>query len=166
MHALLIAFMYKQCKNPAMPVHKILLSPGASPPTGVSAVQTGPTSIRVNWTPPTTLGDTTGYIISYTSDSDSDSVTVSDGSTAMEILTGLQNGDTYTISIVATSDTELPSESVMVAMDVGLGKSLNIAMFHEQQQKWKTCSVSTTCPLPKQLCGNGVKYAFVFLLCV
>ena len=71
----------------------------------MTAVQTGPTSIRVTWTPPTPLGDTTGYIISYTNDDDSDSgsVTVSGGSTDMETLTGLQNGDTYTISIVATS---------------------------------------------------------------
>ena len=79
----------------------------------------------MTWTPPIPLGDTTGYIISYTDkdDSDSDSVTVSGGSTDMETLTGLQNGDTYTISIVATSDTGFPSESV-VAIDIGLGKSL------------------------------------------
>ena len=103
-----------------MPVHKMLLSPGASPPSDVMAVQTGPTSITVSWTPPDPLGDITGYIISYTSDS----VTVSGGSTDMETLTGLQNGDTYTISIVATSGTGLSSVSVM-ATDVDLGKSLN-----------------------------------------
>ena len=90
----------------------------------MTAVQTGPTSITVIWTPPTPPDGITGYIISYTSDSDSDSVTVSGGSVAMETLTGLQNGDTYTISIVATSDTGFPSESV-VAMDVVLGKLLN-----------------------------------------
>ena len=132
MHALLIAFMYKQCKNPAMPVHKMLLSPGASPPSGVIAEQTGPTSIRVTWTSPTTPDGITGYIISYTSDSDSGSVTVSDGSTDMETLNGLRNGDTYTISIVATSDTGLPSASVM-ATDVGLGKSLNDSVPYVQQ---------------------------------
>ena len=66
--------------------------------------------------------DATGYRIDYTSSGgDSDSVTVSGGSTDMRTLTGLQNGDTYTISIVATSDSGLPSESVM-AMAVGLGK--------------------------------------------
>ena len=79
----------------------------------------------MTWTPPTPLGDTTGYIISYTNDddSDSDSVTISGGSAAMETLTGLQNGDTYTISIVAISDTTLQSESV-ITMDVGLGEPI------------------------------------------
>ena len=93
---------------------------GASPPSDVTAVQTGPTSIRVTCTPPTPPGDTTGYVISYTSDSDSGNVTVSGGSTDMETLTGLQNGDTYTISIVATSETALPSESVPADTSVGL----------------------------------------------
>ena len=94
----------------------------------MTAVQDGPTSIRVTWTPLTPLGDTTGYIISYTNDDDShsDSVTVSGGSTDMETLTGLQNGDTYTISIVATSDTGLPSESVPADMSVGLRESHHI----------------------------------------
>ena len=86
----------------------------------MTAVQTGPTSIRVTWTPPTTLGDTTGYIIYYTGgSSDSGSVTVSGGSTDMETLTGLQNGDTYTISIVATSD-DFNSNAIEVS-DILLG---------------------------------------------
>ena len=92
---------------------------GTSPPSGVTAVQTGPTSIRVSWSP---SSDATGYRIDYdSSGGDSGSVTVSGGSTDMETLTGLQNGDTYTISIVALSHL-LPSESVL-AMDVGLGRS-------------------------------------------
>ena len=90
----------------------------------MTAVQTGPTSIRVYWTPPTPLGDTTGYIISYKEDdSHSGGVGVVGGSTDMETLTGLQNGDTYTISIVATSDTALPSGSVLADMSVGLRES-------------------------------------------
>ena len=92
-----------------------------SPPNDVTAVQAGPTSIDVSWTPPTPLGDTTGYIIYYTND-DSDSVDIDSGSTDEYTLTGLQNGDTYTISIVATSSSGPPSESVLTA--VGLGKSV------------------------------------------
>ena len=93
---------------------------GASAPTDLTAVQEGPTSIRVSWTPPSPLGDTTGYRIDYTSSNgSSDSVTVSGGSTDNYLLTGLQNGDTYTISIVATSDL-FPSESVTADMTVGL----------------------------------------------
>ena len=69
----------------------------------MTAVQTGPTSIRVTWTPPTPLGDTTGYRISYTGGS-SGSMDISGGSTDEYTLTGLQSGTTYTISIVATSE--------------------------------------------------------------
>ena len=47
-------------------------------------------------------------------------MTVSGGSTDDYLLTGLQNGGTYTIFIVATSD-GLKSESVIV-MNVQLGK--------------------------------------------
>ena len=81
----------------------------------MTAVQDGPTSIRVSWTVST---DATGYMIHYTSASDSGNETVSDGSTETHTLTGLVNGETYTISIVATSN-NLPSESVTA---VGLRK--------------------------------------------
>ena len=84
----------------------------ASPPTNLTAVQTGPTSIDVSWTPPTPLGDTTGYIIYYTNDdSGSVNVTIDDGSIDEYTLTDLQNGETYTISIIATSQ-HLPSDTV------------------------------------------------------
>ena len=84
----------------------------ASPPTNLTAVQTGPTSIDVSWTPPTPLGDTTGYIIYYTNDdSGSVNVTIDNSSTVAHTLTDLQNGETYTISIIATSQ-HLPSETV------------------------------------------------------
>ena len=71
------------------------------------AVQDGPTSIRVTWTPPSPLGDTTGYRISYTGGGgSSDSVDVDGGNTNSHTLTGLINGETYTISVVGTA---LPS---------------------------------------------------------
>ena len=93
----------------------------ASAPTHLTAVQEGLTSIRVSWSPPSPLGDTTGYRIDYTSsDGSSDSVTVSDGSTDNYLLTDLQNGDTYTISIVATSE-HLPSETVTIIPNLLLG---------------------------------------------
>ena len=96
-------------------------SPGATPPTDLTAVQAGPTSIDVSWTPPTSLGDTTGYIIYYTNDDNTDSVVIDGGLNNEYTLTNLQNGDTYTISIVATSSSDLPSESV--DMTVGLSES-------------------------------------------
>ena len=96
----------------------------ATPPTDLTAVQSGPTSIRVSWTPPTPLGDTTGYIIYYTNDDNTDNVTINGGSiTEQHTLMNLQNGNTYTISIVATSSLGLPSESVPADMTVGLCES-------------------------------------------
>ena len=96
-----------------------LVDSQTAPPTNVMAVQDGPRGIRVTWTP---SSDANGYIISYTDSSSRTSVTVSDGSTDSHTLTGLQNGATYTISIVATSETSLHSESVEADMTVSLGK--------------------------------------------
>ena len=79
-----------------------LLAPVASVPTNLTAVQEGPTGIRVSWIPPTPLGDTTWYRIYYSGGS-SGSVDVGGGSSDNHLLTGLQNGISYNISIVATS---------------------------------------------------------------
>ena len=87
-----------------------LLYTVASAPTGLIAVQEGPTGIRVSWTPPTPLGNTTGYRIYYSGGSSS-SEDVSGGSTDNHTLTELQSGANYNISIVGTS-THLPSDSV------------------------------------------------------
>ena len=83
------------------------------------AVQEGPTGILVSWTPPTPLGDTTGYRIYYSGGS-SGSVNVSGGSTDNHPLTGLQNEASYTISIVAVSD-HLPSEALTWPITLVLG---------------------------------------------
>ena len=83
-------------------------------------VQEGTRHIRVTWTP---SSGANGYIISYDNGAgNSDTVPVDGGNTNQEDLTGLQNGATYTISIVATSETSLPSESVEADMTVSLGK--------------------------------------------
>ena len=88
-----------------------------SPPSDVTAVQTSYTSILVFWSP---SSDATGYRIDYDSNGgDSGSVTVSGGSTDEYTLTGLQNGDTYNITIVAISD---QFSSVAVFLEVGVGK--------------------------------------------
>ena len=96
---------------------------GAFPPTDVRAVQDGPTSIRVTWTPPSPLRDTTGYRISFSGEGSSDSVSVN-GESSYIILANLESGEIYNISIIATSS-HLPSESVMTA-PVALGKSLYV----------------------------------------
>ena len=82
------------------------------------AVQDDLTSVRVSWSPPTPLGDTTGYRISY-SGASSGTVEVGDGSTDNYLLPGLENGASYTISIVGTSH-HFASE--VVEVDIGLGE--------------------------------------------
>ena len=72
----------------------------------------GRDGIRVSWTPPSPLGDTSGYRIYYTrAGGSSDSVDVDGGNTNTHTLTGLSNGETYTISIVGTS-THFSSDTV------------------------------------------------------
>ena len=95
---------------------------GASSPSGALAVQDGPTSIRVTWTPPSPLGDTTGYRISYTGGGgSSDGVDVDGGNTNSHSLMGLTNGETFIISVVGTASTGLPSAPVEVGT-IGLCK--------------------------------------------
>ena len=76
------------------------------------------------WTPPSPLGNTTGYTISYTDMSGKkSSETIGDGNVDSHILTNLTNGETYMISIVAKSSTDLlDSESVHYMNNVPLGK--------------------------------------------
>ena len=120
--------MYAELSLGVMYAFKVMhcVHPGASPPTDVTAVQDGPTSIRVTWTPPSPLGDTTGYRISFTGGGNSDSVDVSGGNSMSHTLTtGLTNGETYTISVTTISSTGLPSAPVEAT--VGLGRSTHVA---------------------------------------
>ena len=97
---------------------------GPEAPAGVTAVQDGPTSILVSWC---TSSNATGYTISYTGGGSSSSETVSGGDTNSYTLTSLTNGETYIISIVATSN-NLASDTVTIDMAVGLGKSNTFAI--------------------------------------
>ena len=79
----------------------------------MTAVQNGPTSIIVTWIPPSPLGDTSGYRISFSGGGNSGSVDVTGGDTNSYSVTGLQNGQTYTVSIIGTSQ-HLFSDSTTV----------------------------------------------------
>ena len=109
------------------------------------AVQEGLTSIRVSWSPPTPLGDTTGYRIYYSGGS-SGSEDVSGGSTDNYLLTSLQNGESYTISIVATSQ-HLPSESVV--HNIALGETRGL-MDHLMYKSYKCDIIHTPVAIPSQ----------------
>ena len=106
---------------------QFLPSPVTSAPTGLSAVGDGPTGIRVSWAPPIPLVDTTGYRIYYSGDS-SGSEDVSGGSTHNHLLTGLQSGANYTISIVAKTD-HFNSDIVKYSNIILLGKQMFLS-FH------------------------------------
>ena len=82
------------------------------------AVQEGLTSVRVSWSPPTPLGDTIGYRISYSGGSSGSVDIYSGGSTDNYVLTDLQNSANYTISIAGISQ-YLRSDSVEVNIDLG-----------------------------------------------
>ena len=90
----------------------IIISPGTSPPSNVTAVQDDPTSVTVTWT---ASSDATGYRISYiSSGGDSDSADISSGDS--HTLTGLVREATYSISIMATSQTLPSSQAITVAI--------------------------------------------------
>ena len=110
----------------------------ASAPTNLMAVQENVTNIRLSWTPPSPLGDTTGYRIYYSNSNSSDIVNVSGGSTDNYLLTDLQNEDNYTISIMATSEHFFSNISQVVILN--LGESL---LYHKVRKFQFSFSVST-----------------------
>ena len=96
---------------------------GGPPPTDVVAVQNGPTSIRVTWTSPSPLGNTTGYTIYYTGgDGSSGNVIVDDGNTNSLTLAILISGETYTISVATNTASVGLLATPVKALPVNLGK--------------------------------------------
>ena len=75
-----------------------------SPPTDVAAVPTGPTSIRVTWTPPTPQSWINNYTISYsnTGCTDSDMMVDIASSATIYTLDDLEEGTRYSIVLTAT----------------------------------------------------------------
>ena len=123
------------------------LSVAASPPSDVTAVQDGPTSIRVSWTEST---DATGYGITYTGGGSSDSVAVGDTNT--HTLMGLTNGESYTISIAGISSSSgAMLRAPLLVGDFALGKSKN----HPMQCAWNQSPHATFIP-SMCLCVVGV----------
>ena len=92
---------------------------GTSPPSDVTADQEGPTSIRVSWT---LVSGATGYRVEYSGGDDIGEKSA-DGRATSLIITGLQNGLTYTISLVAISP-NLPT-SAPITRQVTLGEITN-----------------------------------------
>ena len=104
------------------------------------AVQEGPTSIRVSWSLPIPLGDIAWYRIYYRGAS-SGSVNVNSGSTDNYLLSGLQNGGTYDISIVPIFSSHI---GIFLHTSITLGKN----DIHCVQ--WKLCISYPSVPAPGQ----------------
>ena len=85
----------------------------------MTAVQDGPTSIRVSWT---LVSGATGYRVEYSGGDDTGEESAGGSATTL-IITGLQNGLTYTISLVAISP-NLPT-SAPITRQVLLGEITN-----------------------------------------
>ena len=89
----------------------LLLSPVPTPPSGVIVSQNGPNSLLVTWTP-SDGPNVTGYTIFYQQQDGGDSGSVEAEETNNRIIiSGLIRGATYSISIMAKSDT-LPSDTI------------------------------------------------------
>ena len=85
-----------------------VLFTAANPPLNLVAVQLTITAVQVSWSAPASGATVTGYVIYYETTGGSEQ-SVAVGAAATEYtLTGLMNGQTYSISIVALS-AQLPS---------------------------------------------------------
>ena len=94
-------------------------SPAPSPPSGVSVSHNGLNSLLVSWT----SGDpvVTGYNISYQALDGGYNGSVNENETATStIITGLMTGATYSISIVANSNTLPSSETTAQNITIGI----------------------------------------------
>ena len=111
----------------------------ASPPTNLMVVQEGATSFKLTWTPPSPLGDTTGYMVSYlATGGSSGSVNVTGGSTDSLTLNGLDSREAYNIFLIATSK-HIPSEAITAQVIPGEAEtSINflqsLSLFQSQLQ--------------------------------
>ena len=119
------------------------------PPTDVTAVQSGVTSIIVSWA---AVNGSTGYMIFYNSSGGhSSNVTVEDQNTTSYTLTGLYNGQIY--SLFVSSMLRVLLSRRVFANTVGLSKFTNdcIAevdtLFHLQFQMLQPSAVFHLHPL-------------------
>ena len=100
-----VSTAYEEC---LVPIDMYLYTGPPAPPTGVTAVQSGPTSISVSWTAPTSGGPVSRYDIYYVANG---VPSTSGGSTTSTsyVLTKLQVGVQYNISVIAVG-TYMPSQ--------------------------------------------------------
>ena len=109
----------------------MLYSTGADPPTGLSATQVGPTSIRVSWTAPVSGATVSGYRISYSGGTDQGSVDVGASTTDHTItITQPQRPLTYSISIITLSSSFPSSMAGPITVTIGKYHILHVSINH------------------------------------
>ena len=121
----MLYIMYTLCfVIPTSNVFIIYIFPVASSPTCLSAVQDGPTSIRLQWGSPWPLGATIGFRIHYYRAliGHVDLIGVHNNS---YVLTGLHSNASYGIIVVGLSE-HLPSEDGVGHAGIHLGMSVCI----------------------------------------
>ena len=89
-----VSSAYEGC---LVPIDMYLYTAPPGPPTGVTAVQSGPTSVSVSWTAPTSGGPVTRYDIYYVANGGPSTSGGSTNSTSY-VLTNLQAGVQYSLS--------------------------------------------------------------------
>ena len=105
-----VSTAYDECLVPI----DMYLYTAPGPPTGVTAVQSGPTSVNVSWTAPTSGGPVSRYDIYYVANGVPSTRGGSTTSTSY-VLTNLQVGIQYSISVIAVG-TCMPSQGVSVIL--------------------------------------------------
>eukprot|EP00731_Ephydatia_muelleri_P012812 Em0007g122a len=104
--------------NPRSTTSSLTIQAPSDPPTGVTAVQSGPTSVSVSWTAPTSGGPVTRYDIYYVANGGPSTSGGSTNSTSY-VLINLVVGVQYNISVIAVG-TSLPSLSANVILTLTL----------------------------------------------
>ena len=113
-----VSTAYEGC---LVPIDMYLYTAPPGPPTGVTAVQTDPTSVNVSWTAPTSGGPVSRYDIYYVANG---VPSTSGGSTTSTsyVLTYLQVEVQYTISVIAVG-TYIPSAGASVILTLTYSES-------------------------------------------
>ena len=106
-----VSTTYEEC---LIPIDMYLYTDPPAPPTDVTAVLSGLTSVSVSWTAPTSGGPVSRYDIYYVANG---VPSTSGGSTTSTsyVLTNLQVGVQFTISVIAVSN-YMPSQSAGVIL--------------------------------------------------
>ena len=103
-----VSTAYEEC---LVPIDMYLYTAPPGPPTGVTAVQSGPTSVSVSWTVPTSGGPVSRYDIYYVANGVPSTSGGGSTTSTSYVLTNLQVGVQYNISVIAVG-TYIPSQAV------------------------------------------------------